>query len=146
MDKEAGTLVVDRFLHTPMRYPGNYGFVPHTLSDDGDPIDVLVANTRPIIPGAVINVRPVGVLRMVDDGGEDEKIIAVPSPHLTKRYLKVLNYTDLPEITTEQIEHFFAHYKDLEPGKWVKIAGWGDAAEARAFIKAAIERAKTKAA
>jgi inorganic pyrophosphatase len=145
MDKEAGTLVVDRFLHTPMRYPGNYGFVPHTLSDDGDPIDVLVANTRPIIPGAVINVRPVGVLRMVDDGGEDEKIIAVPSPKLTKRYLKVLNYTDLPEITTEQIEHFFAHYKDLEPGKWVKIAGWGDAAEARSFISAAIERARRKA-
>jgi inorganic pyrophosphatase len=144
MDKEAGTLVVDRFLHTPMRYPGNYGFVPHTLSDDGDPIDVLVANTRPIIPGAVINVRPVGVLKMVDDGGEDEKIIAVPSPHLTKRYLKVLNYTDLPEITLEQIQHFFAHYKDLEPGKWVKIAGWGDAEEARAFIVAAIARAGQK--
>ncbi len=146
MDKDAGTLIVDRFLHTPMRYPGNYGFVPHTLSDDGDPIDVLVANTRPIIPGAVINVRPVGVLKMVDDGGEDEKIIAVPSPHLTKRYLKVLNYTDLPEITLEQIQHFFAHYKDLEAGKWVKIAGWGDAAEARAFIAAAIERAGRKAA
>jgi inorganic pyrophosphatase len=144
MDKEAGTLVVDRFLHTPMRYPGNYGFVPHTLSDDGDPLDVLVANTRPIVPGAVINVRPVGVLKMVDDGGEDEKIIAVPSPHLTKRYLKVLNYSDLPEITLEQIQHFFAHYKDLEPGKWVKIAGWGDAAEARAFVTAAIERARKK--
>jgi inorganic pyrophosphatase len=146
MNKEAGTLFVDRFLHTPMRYPGNYGFVPHTLSDDGDPIDVLVANTRPIIPGAVINVRPVGVLKMIDDGGEDEKIIAVPSPKLTKRYLKVLNYTDLPEITIEQIQHFFTHYKDLEPGKWVKIAGWGDAAEARAFINAAIERAGLKAA
>jgi inorganic pyrophosphatase len=146
MNKEAGTLFVDRFLHTPMRYPGNYGFVPHTLSDDGDPIDVLVANTRPIVPGAVINVRPVGVLKMVDDGGEDEKIIAVPSPHLTKRYLKVMNYTDLPEITLEQIQHFFAHYKDLEPGKWVKLAGWGDAAEARAFIKLAIERANKQAA
>jgi inorganic pyrophosphatase len=146
MHKEAGTLFVDRFLHTPMRYPGNYGFVPHTLSDDGDPIDVLVANTRPIVPGAFINVRPVGVLKMVDEGGEDEKIIAVPSPHLTKRYLKVLNYTDLPEITLEQIQHFFAHYKDLEPGKWVKMAGWGDAAEARAFIEAAIERAARKAA
>jgi inorganic pyrophosphatase len=146
MNKEAGTLFVDRFLHTPMRYPGNYGFVPHTLSDDGDPIDVLVANTRPIIPGAVINVRPVGVLKMVDDGGEDEKIIAVPSPQLTKRYLKVMNYTDLPEITLEQIQHFFGHYKDLEAGKWVKLAGWGDAAEARGFIRAAIERAKGKAA
>jgi inorganic pyrophosphatase len=142
MDKEAGTLVVDRFLHTPMRYPGNYGFVPHTLSEDGDPIDVLVANTRPIIPGAVINVRPIGVLRMEDDGGMDEKIIAVPSPKLTKRYVNVTNYTDLPQITIEQIEHFFAHYKDLEPGKWVKLNGWGDAAEARKNIEAAINRAK----
>jgi inorganic pyrophosphatase len=141
MDKEAGTLVVDRFLYTPMRYPGNYGFVPHTLSDDGDPIDVLVANTRPIIPGAVINVRPVGVLKMTDEGGGDEKIIAVPSPKLTKRYVNVHNYTDLPAITLEQIEHFFEHYKDLEPGKWVKVQGWGDAAEAKAMILAAIERA-----
>src|SRR5580700_5608164 len=107
MDKEAGTLFVDRFLHTPMRYPGNYGFVPHTLSDDGDPIDVLVANTRPIVPGAVINVRPVGVLRMTDDGGIDEKIIAVPSGRLTQRYAHVENYTDLPPITCQQIEHFF---------------------------------------
>ena len=103
MDKAAGTLVVDRFLHTPMRYPGNYGFVPHTLSDDGDPIDVLVANTRPIVPGAVINVRPIGVLKMEDDAGGDEKILAVPMPKLTKRYEHVLNYTDLPEITLEQI-------------------------------------------
>jgi inorganic pyrophosphatase len=142
MDKEAGTLVVDRFLYTPMRYPGNYGFVPHTLSDDGDPIDVLVANTRPIIPGAVINVRPVGVLKMQDDGGGDEKIIAVPSPKLTKRYVNVRNYTDMPTITLEQIQHFFEHYKDLEPGKWVKLLGWGDAAEAKALIVSAIERAK----
>jgi inorganic pyrophosphatase len=142
MDKEAGTLVVDRFLYTPMRYPGNYGFVPHTLSDDGDPIDVLVANTRPIVPGAVINVRPVGVLKMVDDGGKDEKIVAVPSPKLTQRYVNVLNYTDLPQITLEQIRHFFEHYKDLEPGKWVKVQEWGDAAEARALILEAIEREK----
>ena len=140
LNKEAGTLFVDRFLHTPMRYPGNYGFVPHTLSLDGDPIDILVANTRPIIPGAVINVRPVGVLKMEDDGGGDEKIIAVPSPKLTKRYLSVFNYTDLPQITLEQIQHFFEHYKDLEPGKWVKVLGWGDAAEARQFIRDAIER------
>ncbi len=112
-----------------MRYPGNYGFVPHTLSDDGDPIDVLVANTRPILPGAVINVRPIGVLKMEDDGG-GEKIVAVPSPHLTKRYLHVKNYTDLPDITLEQIQHFFEHYKDLEPGKWVKLDGWKDAATA----------------
>jgi inorganic pyrophosphatase len=142
MNKEAGTLFVDRFLHTPMRYPGNYGFVPHTLSDDGDPIDVIVANTRPIVPGAVINVRPVGVLKMEDDGGGDEKIIAVPSTALTKRYVNVANYTDLPAATLEQIQHFFEHYKDLEPGKWVKILGWGDAAEARVMIEAAIARAK----
>jgi len=142
MDKAAGTLVVDRFLHTPMRYPGNYGFVPHTLSDDGDPIDVLVANTRPIVPGAVINVRPIGVLKMEDDGGGDEKIIAVPVPKLTKRYENVHNYTDLPTITREQIQHFFEHYKDLEPGKWVKLIGWGDAAEARQLIVEAIARAK----
>jgi inorganic pyrophosphatase len=144
MDKEAGTLVVDRFLYTPMRYPGNYGFVPHTLSDDGDPIDVLIANTRPIIPGAVINVKPIGVLRMEDDGGGDEKIIAVPSAKLTQRYAKVENYTDLPDITWKQIEHFFLHYKDLEPGKWVKLLGWGDAAEARKLIVEAIERARLK--
>jgi len=145
LDKESGTLYVDRFLHTPMRYPGNYGFVPHTLSDDGDPIDVLVANTRPIVPGAVINVRPIGVLRMEDDGGGDEKIIAVPVPRLTKRYQNVHNYTDLPTITREQIQHFFEHYKDLEPGKWVKLIGWGDAEEARRLVVEAIERAKAKA-
>ena len=144
MDKAAGTLVVDRFLYTPMRYPGNYGFVPHTLSDDGDPIDVLVANTRPIVPGAIVNVRPIGVLKMEDDGGGDEKIIAVPSSHLTKRYVHVKNYADLPEITWRQIEHFFLHYKDLEPGKWVKLSGWGDAAEARRLILEAMARAKDK--
>jgi inorganic pyrophosphatase len=141
MDKAAGTLVVDRFLHTPMRYPGNYGFVPHTLSEDGDPLDVLVANTRPILPGAVINVRPIGVLRMVDDAGSDEKILAVPTPKLTKRYAQVANYTDLPRITLEQVQHFFEHYKDLEPGKWVKMLGWGDAAEAKRLIEEAIVRA-----
>jgi len=143
MDKEAGVLFVDRFLYTPMRYPGNYGFVPHTLSDDGDPIDVLVANTRPIIPGAVINCRPVGVLLMEDDGGHDEKIIAVPTSKLTKRYDGVNDATDLPQITLDQIRHFFEHYKDLEPGKWVKVKGWGDAAMARKLILEAIERFKT---
>ena len=140
MNKAAGVLFVDRFLYTPMRYPGNYGFVPHTLSDDGDPIDVLVANTRPIIAGAVINVRPIGVLKMEDDAGGDEKIIAVPSPKLTKRYVNVHNYTDLPQITRDQIQHFFEHYKDLEPGKWVKMLGWGDAEEARKLIDEAIAR------
>ena len=144
MDKDAGTLVVDRFLYTPMTYPGNYGFVPHTLSDDGDPIDVLVCNTRPLIPGCVINVRPIGVLVMEDNAGQDEKIIAVPSPHLTKRYAGVEDYTDIPEITLQQIEHFFEHYKDLEPGKWVKIGGWRNAEIARKLIVEAIERAKTK--
>ncbi|WP_160122645.1 inorganic diphosphatase [Rhodovarius lipocyclicus] len=144
MDKEAGVLFVDRFLHTPMRYPGNYGFVPHTLSEDGDPIDVLVANTRPIMPGAVINCRPIGVLKMEDDGGEDEKIIAVPSDKLTKKYLNVKTLTDLPQATVDQIQHFFEHYKDLEPGKWVKVKGWGDVNEAKALILAAVERAKSK--
>jgi inorganic pyrophosphatase len=140
MDKEAGTLVVDRFLYTPMRYPGNYGFVPHTLSDDGDPIDVLIANTRPIVPGAVINVRPVGVLKMEDDGGGDEKIIAVPSPTVTQRYVNIHDYTDMPKITLDQIQHFFEHYKDLEPGKWVKVLGWGGVDEAKQLIVEAIER------
>jgi inorganic pyrophosphatase len=125
-----------------MRYPGNYGFIPHTLSEDGDPCDVLVANTRPIIPGAIIAVRPIGVIMMEDEGGGDEKIIAVPVPKLTKRYENVHNYTDLPQITRDQIQHFFEHYKDLEPGKWVKLTGWGDADKARALILEAVERAK----
>jgi inorganic pyrophosphatase len=142
MNKAAGALFVDRFLYTPMRYPGNYGFVPHTLSDDGDPIDVLVANSRPIAPGAVINVRPIGVLKMDDDGGGDEKIIAVPMPKLTMRYDHVRGIADMPQITIEQIQHFFEHYKDLEPGKWVKVVGWGDSAEARRLIVEAIARAK----
>ena len=141
MDKEAGTLVVDRFLYTSMRYPGNYGFIPHTLSLDGDPCDVLIANQRGIIPGAIVAVRPVGVLLMQDEAGGDEKIIAVPIPKLTRRYENVHNYTDLPEITRQQIEHFFAHYKDLEGGKWVKITGWGDAERAEQMIVEAIARA-----
>ena len=143
MDKAAGTLVVDRFLYTPMRYPGNYGFVPHTLSDDGDPIDVLVANTRPIVPGAVMNVRPIGVLRMEDDAGGDEKIIAVPSARITQRYVHVKAASDLPEITRQQIEHFFVHYKDLEPGKFVKAADWVGRAEAEAELNRSVERFKT---
>ena len=143
LDKEAGTLIVDRFLYTPMSYPGNYGFVPHTLSEDGDPIDVLVCNTRQLVPACVINVRPIGVLIMEDNAGQDEKIIAVPSHALTKRYDDVLNATDLPEITLQQIEHFFEHYKDLEPGKWVKISGWQGADDAKRLIVEAIERAKS---
>ncbi len=144
MDKHAGALFVDRFLHTSMRYPGNYGFVPHTLSGDGDPIDVLVCNTRELVPGCVVNVRPIGVLIMEDNAGEDEKVIAVPSPRITKRYEGVLEYTDLPQITLDQVAHFFEHYKDLEPGKWVKIGGWHGAARARQMIVEAIERAKGK--
>ncbi len=142
LDKEAGTLVVDRFLYTPMSYPGNYGFVPHTLSEDGDPIDVLVINTRELVPACVINVRPVGVLIMEDNAGQDEKVIAVPSHALTKRYDHVLTISDLPDITTEQIEHFFEHYKDLEPGKWVKIGDWHGAEHAKKLIVEAIDRAK----
>lgn len=143
MDKASGALFVDRFLYTPMRYPGNYGFVPHTLSPDGDPIDVLVCNTRAIAPGAVINCRPVGVLVMEDDGGGDEKIIAVPSSKLTKRYESVRTYSDLPKILIDQIEHFFAHYKDLEPGKWAKIKHWAHVDEAKKLINEAIDRAKS---
>ena len=141
MDKASGTLFVDRFLYTPMVYPGNYGFVPHTLSADGDPIDVLVCNTRAILPGAYMNCRPVGVLVMEDNAGGDEKVIAVPSTKLTRRYEKVADYKDLPEITIQQIEHFFAHYKDLEPGKWVKIDHWGGVDEAKRLIETAIARA-----
>ncbi len=140
MDKAAGTLVVDRFLYTSMRYPGNYGFIPHTLSGDGDPCDVLICNTRAIAPGAVISVRPVGVLLMEDNMGMDEKIIAVPSSHLTQRYDKCLNYGDLPPIALKQIEHFFQHYKDLEPGKWAKILGWGDADKARQMVLEGVQK------
>ena len=142
MHKESGALMVDRFLYTAMRYPGNYGFIPHTLSDDGDPCDVIIANTRAIVPGAIMSCRIVGVMIMEDEAGGDEKLIAVPSSKLTKRYEAVQNYTDLPQITLDQIEHFFAHYKDLEPGKWVKIVRWGDAAEAKQMVLDGIARAK----
>ena len=143
MDKDAGTLVVDRFLYTAMRYPGNYGFIPHTLSNDGDPCDVLVANTRAIVPGAVMSVRPVGVLLMEDEAGGDEKIIAVPTSKLTQRYDKIRTYSDLPDITLQQIQHFFEHYKDLEKGKWVKVLRWVEPAEAIDLIRAGIERANS---
>jgi inorganic pyrophosphatase len=142
MDKEAGTLVVDRFLYTCMRYPGNYGFMPHTLSGDGDPLDVLIANQRGIVPGAIVAVRPIGVLRMQDEAGVDEKVIAVPVSRLTRRYDQVQDYKQLPDITIKQIEHFFEHYKDLEDLKWVKPLGWGDVNEAKSIIMESIERAK----
>ena len=145
MDKASGALVVDRFLYTSMRYPGNYGFIPHTLSQDGDPCDVIVCNTRAIAPGAVINCRPVGVLMMEDEAGHDEKILAVPATKLTRRYETVHNYTDLPDITLQQVKHFFEHYKDLESTKWVKVTGWGDVDQAKALIVEAIRYAKERA-
>jgi len=142
LDKESGALFVDRFLYTPMRYPGNYGFVPHTLSEDGDPIDVLIANNRPLVPGSVMSCRPVGVLVMADEKGQDEKVVAVPSHEVTKRYDRVKDFDDLPDITRQQINHFFEHYKDLEPGKWVKVENWGDHNRAKQMIIDAIERYK----
>ena len=141
MDKASGAMFVDRILHTSMRYPGNYGFIPHTLSGDGDPCDVLIANTRPIVPGAVMPVRIVGVLLMEDQAGMDEKLIAVPAHRISPRWEEVHDYTDLPDIVLKQIEHFFVHYKDLEPGKWTKVARWGDAAEARKMVIEGIARA-----
>jgi inorganic pyrophosphatase len=143
MDKASGALFVDRFLYTPMRYPGNYGFIPNTLSGDGDPCDVIVANTRAILPGAVMSCRVIGVLRMEDEAGIDEKILCVPENKLTRRYDNVRDVEDVPEITLRQIEHFFQHYKDLEKGKWVKVLGWGNAEEARAMVAAAMLRGKT---
>lgn len=144
MDKASGTLFVDRVLYTAMRYPGNYGFVPHTLSDDGDPIDVLIANQRPLIPGAVMNCRPVGVLFMQDEAGSDEKILAVPSGKVSAMYDNIDSYRDLPAMQVRQIAHFFQRYKDLEDGKWVKILRWGDDAEARELISRAIEAARSR--
>ena len=143
MDKKAGTLVVDRFLYTSMRYPGNYGFMPHTLSGDGDPLDVLIANQRGIVPGAIVAVRPLGVFFMQDEAGVDEKVIAVPVSRLTRRYDQIQDYTQLPDITIKQIEHFFTHYKDLEERKWVKALGWGDLEKAKSVIMASIDRASS---
>ena len=140
-DKDSGALVVDRFLHTAMFYPANYGFIPHTLCDDGDPADVLVVSPNPVVPGAVIAARPVGVLVMADEEGEDEKIVAVPVDKLNPYYTNVKSYRDLPDILCEQIAHFFKHYKDLEKGKWVEVRRWGDADEAAQLISKAIENA-----
>lgn len=142
LDKESGAMFVDRFLHTAMFYPGNYGFIPHTLSGDGDPVDVLTVGQSPVMPGAVMPVRPIGVLLMEDDGGQDEKIIAVPGPKIHPYYDKIENYTDLQQVNRDQIEHFFTHYKDLEKGKWSKTLGWADAQKAKEMILNGIERAK----
>ncbi len=142
LDKETGAMFVDRFLHTAMYYPGNYGFVPKTLSQDGDPVDVLVIGVVPVMPGAVMPVRPVAVLIMEDDKGMDEKIIAVPAARLHPYHDNVENVEQIRPILKDQIEHFFTHYKDLEKGKWSKVLGWGDAAKARALIQEGIDRAK----
>ena len=139
VDKESGALFVDRFLHTAMYYPCNYGFIPHTLADDGDPLDVLVVTPYPVAPGSVIRARPVGVLHMSDEAGGDAKLVAVPHDKLTVLYKDVQEYTDLPALLLEQIKHFFENYKDLEKGKWVKVEGWEGADAARAAIIKAAE-------
>ncbi len=142
LDKESGAVFVDRFIATPMYYPCNYGFVPGTLSDDGDPADVLVVGEYPLEPGCVIRSRPVGVLIMEDEAGQDEKIIAVPHAKMTPMYNHVNDIHDLPEHLLNQVRHFFEHYKDLEKGKWVKLKDFAPAAEANRLILEAVERAK----
>ena len=140
VDKESGAIFVDRVLMTPMRYPCNYGYIPHTLSGDGDPADVLVVMPLPVVPGAVIRVRPIGMLKMADEAGSDEKIIAVPVSKVFPAYDAIASVNELPEFTRDRIQHFFEHYKDLEKGKWVKIEGWLDADAAKREIVEAIAR------
>jgi len=142
LDKASGALMVDRFLHTAMFYPGNYGFIPQTLSADGDPCDVLVVTRVQVVPGAIVRCRPVGALLMEDEAGRDEKIIAVPVDALAPFYADIRNYRDLPPIMCEQIAHFFQHYKDLEKGKWVTIVKWLDVTGAEKLILKAIARAE----
>jgi len=141
-DKASGALFVDRILHTPMRYPANYGFVPHTLSPDGDPLDALVIARSPFVPGSVVHVRPIAVLNLEDEHGGDEKLVCVPDDKTFPYYRDVAEKSDLPEIVLQQIEHFFTHYKDLEKEKWVRVGTWGDADEAKRVTLEAIERAK----
>ncbi|MEE9273500.1 MAG: inorganic diphosphatase [Robiginitomaculum sp.] len=142
MDKDSGAMFVDRFLYTAMRYPCNYGFIPHTLSDDGDPTDVLVVGKRALMPGCVVRARPVGVLLMEDEAGVDEKIVAVPHSKLTLFYDNIKTYQDLPEVLQQRIPHFFKHYKDLEKNKWVKIKGWESREHAGELIEAGIKAYK----
>lgn len=142
LDKDSGALYVDRIMHTSMRYPCNYGFIPHTLADDGDPVDVLIANQTPIMPGAVVRCRPIGVLIMEDEAGMDEKILMVPVDKLNPWYTDVQDYNELPEVFRGRIQHFFEHYKDLEKNKWVKIKGWGDKNEAAALIEKGVANYK----
>jgi inorganic pyrophosphatase len=144
LDKESGAMVVDRFLHTAMHYPCNYGFVPHTLSEDGDPVDVLLLGRLPVIPGAVVRARPIGVLRMEDEKGMDEKLLCVPHESLKSFYSNVRDTADVVPLDLQRLEHFFAHYKDLEVGKWVKILGWGDVEEAKQVLNQAIAREAAK--
>jgi inorganic pyrophosphatase len=146
LDKESGALLVDRFLHTAMFYPGNYGFIPHTLAQDGDPCDVLVVGQTPVVPGAIIRSRPIGALLMEDEAGPDEKIIAVPVDALHPYYSGVAKPDDLPAILRDQIAHFFQHYKDLEKGKWVTIVRWVGPEEAAELIRQGIARAPSGAA
>lgn len=142
VDKESGVLFVDRFLSTSMLYPTNYGYIPETLSEDGDPVDVLVITPHPVTCGAVIRSRIIGMLNMTDESGEDAKLIAVPVNKLSGLYENVHKHTDLPKSMLQTIEHFFTHYKDLEPGKWVKVNGWGDVDAAHKEIMNSIERYK----
>ena len=141
-DKKSGALFVDRILHTPMRYPCNYGFVPHTLSPDGDPLDALVVARSPFIPGSVVRVRPIAVLKLEDEAGGDEKLLTVPVDATFPYYTKINESADLPEIVMQQIEHFFTHYKDLEAKKWVRVGNWGGVEEAKQIILDAIEADK----
>lgn len=140
LDKATGALFIDRFMSTAMHYPCNYGYIPHTLSGDGDPVDVLVITPFPLIPGVVVRCRPIGMLKMTDEAGDDEKLLAVPIDKLTSVYCHVQTPRDLPEITLNQISHFFEHYKDLELGKWVKIQGWVGAEEAKKAIIDGVSR------
>lgn len=144
LDKDSGALYVDRFLHTSMVYPANYGFIPHTLCGDGDPIDVLVVGQVPVVPGCIVRSRPVGVMLMEDESGEDEKILAVPHDKLHPYYEDVTGYRDLPQILLDQIAHFFTHYKDLEKDKWAKVARWGSPDEAARMIEQSMARADEK--
>lgn len=140
VDKETGAIFVDRILSTPMRYPANYGYIPRTLGGDGDPLDVLVILPLPLIAGSVVRCIPVGVLKMIDEAGDDEKLVAVPAPKVFSGYAHVKEVTELSSHWRDRIRHFFEHYKDLEAGKWVRIEGWGDAAEARAIINEGVAR------
>jgi inorganic pyrophosphatase len=142
IDKDSGAIFVDRIVFTPMAYPAAYGFIPNTLADDGDPADALVLLPAAVVPGAVIRARPIGLLKMEDEAGQDEKILCVPHDKIHPQYTSITEVAELPAITRDAIEHFFTHYKDLEKGKWVKITGWGDRAEAEAAITASLARAK----